>query len=377
MAATPQALGHSSPGEVGHIGQIPIRNLWLLMLYASDLYRELGHGKTGIEDLADEIPDVVAEVLVHAVEQRLRRNLTFGYRHREAVLGRVRGRIDLLNTERHRLLERGSVACRFEELTVNTPRNCFVRAALDAVARVASREGLAHRCRSLAARLKRVGVTGERPNRADMAVGQFGRHDKGDLLMVSAARLAFDMALPTEEAGRRSLPLPDRDEVWVRKLYEKAVGGFYGVVLSPNGWRTHTGRFIKWPHQQKTEGIDAILPSMQTDIILDHPESGRRIVIDTKFTAILKPGWYRKKTLTSGYIYQVDAYLRSQEGTGDPLADHAVGLLLHPAVGEMIDETVVIQGHAIRFATVDMAAPTTDIRNQLLRVISPAAGLAS
>ena len=82
-------------------------------------------------------------------------------------------------------------------------------------------------------------------------------------------------------------------------------------------------------------------------------------------------GWYREETLRSGYIYQIYAYLRSQAGRGDPLADSASGLLLHPSLGEMIDETVVIQGHRIRFATVDLAASATTIRSQLLRLCQP------
>ena len=64
-------------------------------------------------------------VLAHAVEERLRRNLSSGFREREAELIRVRGRIDLLNTERHQLLARGKVACRFEELTIDTPRTAL------------------------------------------------------------------------------------------------------------------------------------------------------------------------------------------------------------------------------------------------------------
>jgi len=34
---------------------------------------------------------------------------------------------------------------------------------------------------------------------------------------------------------------------------------------------------------------------MRTDIVLDHATSGRRIVIDTKFTSIVTRGWYRRK----------------------------------------------------------------------------------
>jgi len=105
------------------------------------------------------------------------------------------------------------------------------------------------------------------------------------------------------------------------------------------------GGTLSWQIEQKTSGIDKILPTMRTDVALDHAPSGRRIVIDTKFTSIVTSGWYREETLRSGYVYQIYAYLRSQVGRGDPLADCASGLLLHPSVGDAVDETVVIQGH--------------------------------
>lgn len=353
----------------GYIGRIPVRNLWLLMLYASDLFRQHGFGRVAIDENPDNIPDLIAELLAHLVERRLNRNLSFGYQSREAILGRVRGRIDLLATERKQLLARGMIACRYEDLTVNTPRNRFVRAALDSITRIVHRPELAHRCRALASSLKRLGVSDKTPTWTEVSTDRFGRHNADDQYMVAAAKLAFELALPTEIEGGETLPLPEREIMWIRRLYERAIGGFYDVVLSPKGWRVYTGKPLGWFIDKKTSGIDRILPSMRTDVILDSYESERRIVIDTKFTSIVTPGWFREDTLRSGYVYQIYAYLRSQEGSGDPLATHATGLLLHPSIGEMIDETVVIQGHAIKFATVDLGGTAGEIREQLIRVV--------
>lgn len=354
---------------IGRIGRIPVRNLWLLMLYASDLFRVLDNKNVAIEDNPDDIPDLVAEMLCHQIKRRIQRNLSYGYQSREAVLGRVRGRIDLLNTERHRLLDRGKIACRFNELTVDTSRNRYVRAALEEISKIVNRDGLAHRCRSLAASLRCMGVTGERPRRGEGSIDRFGRHDADDQSMVSAAQLALNLALPTESAGAKNLSLPDREITWIRKLYEKGLAGFYDVVLSGKGWRVDAGKTIGWLAENKSSGIDKILPSMRTDIILDHSDAGRRIVIDTKFNSVVTRGWYREETLRSGYIYQIYAYLRSQEGSGDPLAESASGLLLHPSMGDMVNEAVVIQNHEIRFATVDLAATAKEIREQLLQVL--------
>jgi 5-methylcytosine-specific restriction enzyme subunit McrC len=219
--------------------------------------------------------------------------------------------------------------------------------------------------------LKQLGVAEEKPSRFEMSTEHFGRNDMDDRYLLEAARLAFDLALPTEESGEKFLAIPEREILWLRHLYERAVGGFYNVVLSPRGWHVSLGRPLNWLVEQKTVGIDKFLPSMRTDVILEHFETERYIVVDTKFTSIIKPGWHRKETLSSGYLYQIYAYLRSQEENNrNPLATHASGLLLHPSVEETVDETVVIQGHKIRFATVDLAAPAKEIRQRLLEFVA-------
>ena len=353
--------------------RIPVRNIWLLMLYASDLFRRIDDSRrAGVEDNPNDIPDLVAEILAHEVERRLARNLSMGWRTRKDVLNRVRGRVDLRHTETRQLLERGKIACQFDEITIDTPRNRLVRVALAKLTGIVGRRDLAQRCRSLAARLERLGVKDEKPPRSEVSVDTFGRFDANDRLMVSAALLAFDLALPNEDFGNQPLNSPPRDDIqWLRRLYERAVAGFYAVTLIPLGWRVNHGNTIRWPQENPSPGIEAILPSMKTDIVLEHADSYRRVVIDTKFTAILTAGQYGKESLRSEYIFQIYAYLRSQENDGDPLSGNASGLLLHPAVGEMMDESVVIQGHPIRFATVDLAGVASEIRHRLLALVNP------
>lgn len=204
MEAALQPREEKPADAPGFIGLIPVRNLWLLMLYASDLFRTRGIGKLGLEDSPDDLPDLVAEILTHAVEVRQRRHLSLGYCSREAALNRLRGRIDVLTTGRRQLLDRGMVACRFDELTIDTPRNRFVRAALEAISRIV-RQDIAHRCRSLAGGMKALGVSGEPPTRAQMSADRCGRHDADDRLMVAAAKLAFELALPTRHLAQMCL----------------------------------------------------------------------------------------------------------------------------------------------------------------------------
>ncbi|MCP5299078.1 MAG: 5-methylcytosine-specific restriction endonuclease system specificity protein McrC [Chromatiaceae bacterium] len=348
-----------------HVGRIPVRNIWLLFLYAADLAKFFGRFDAEIEE-APDFPDLIARLLCHATEMRLRRNLSRGYRRREAVLTRVRGRIDVLRTYSQDLLRQGKVACRYEEHTIDTARNRLVRAALDALAGRVGDVLLGHRCRKLAGDLGRQGVSGIRPSRAEIAADQISRHDAEDLLMVTLARLVFDLVLPTEDAGGHALSQVEKDEVLVRRLFEKAIGNFFAAELdAAEGWTVFQGKRLNWQIEGATGGIAAIVPGMVTDIVLENVGRNRRIVIDTKFTGIFTRSAYREAMLKSGYVYQIYAYLRSQECADDPLSLHSEGMMLHPAIDADVDETVRIQGHDIRFVTVDLAKPTSEVLERL------------
>jgi len=364
--ATHSTLAEGAPR---FIGSIPVRNLWLLMLYASDLYRQLGSTKITVEDNPEDIADLVAEILCHQVERRLMRNLSYGYESKVAVIGRVRGRIDTLYTECHRLLDKGKVCCRFEELTVDTSRNRYVRSALEKLNSLVNKTNLAHRCRSLAMSLDRLGVTKGKPTGYSGKSERLGRHDAEDQKMLAAADLAFALALPTEFTGQHYLSMPDKDIVWLRNLFEKSIAGFYAVALEKTEWRVLAGKQFNWQISHKSEGIEAIMPNMKTDIIIDKKSSGKRLVIDTKFNSVTTKGWYREDTLRSGYIYQMYAYLRSQEDLQDAKSFTTSGMLLHPSVDCDVDELVAIQGHSIRFCTVNLGLDAANIKEQLLNLI--------
>jgi 5-methylcytosine-specific restriction enzyme subunit McrC len=344
--------------------------LWLLFLYAADL-AEWGERFDGLfeEDDAD-LPTLVARLLAHSVEHRLRRNLSRGYRQRTQVLRRVRGRILLAETLTRQLLSRGSVACRFDDLTFNTPRNRLVRGALELIARRIQPGEVSRRCRSLAFGLDRIGVARGLPSRADLAADVLGRNELEDRLMVALAKYALELALPTEQAGSTPAYTAVRDAIAVRHLFERAVGGFYAVALSPTtGWHVARGARLSWNVEESTPGLSALLPGMQADIVLSNRPLRRRLVIDTKFTDILVPDRWGTPKFRSAYMFQIYAYLRSQAGRGDPLDDSAEGLLLHPVIGVPIDEAMTVQGHRIRFATVDLSRPPADFRARLLELV--------
>jgi len=347
------------------LDKIPVRNVWLLFLYASGLAQFRDRFEAEIEESPD-FKSLVARLLCFATEKRLRRNLSFGYRRREDVLRRVRGRIDILESVSRDLFRRGEVACRFEELTLDTPRNQLVRAALERLSGWLPDEELCHRCRTLAHALGRAGVSGVKPSRSEIAADQIARHEGEDRLLVSLAKAVFDLVLPTEQEGTRSLLKAERDETAFRKLFEKAIGNFFAAELShDDGWRVFPGKQFNWPVAAASSGIGSYLPMMITDIILENAPENRRIIIDTKFTDVLTTSQYGGNRFKTGHIYQLYSYLRSQERPDDPLSLNSDGMLLYPSIGVDVDETAVIQGHSIRFVTIDLSQHSSTVVDRL------------
>lgn len=352
--------------------RIPVRNLWLLQLFASDLYQHHGDEFAGAEELPEDLPQLVAQMLAEEVESRLHTGLSVGFTRAEANLHRVRGRIDVLDTTRHRLLERGLVRCRYDTIVTDTPANRLVRSALRKAAALLPNDP---RYRSLALQLEAAGVTGPAPRPDIVPSLRRQRLLARDHRMLSLAELLLTMSVPDPAHYEFVTVAPDDSDHYLRKLFERAVYGFYRHTLERRGWSVRPGTRLSWNIDRISDGMQPVLPGMQTDITLRAPHRPggnvrRRVVIDTKFTAITQAGHHRTTTLNSHYLYQIYAYLMSQHHLGDEHR-HAEGLMLHPVVDGHFDEDVVIQGHRIRFATVDLRASAITIAHHLIKAISP------
>ncbi|GAA5629342.1 protein McrC [Brucella sp. NBRC 12953] len=347
---------------------IPIRNLWVLLAYASGLARFLDPFSTEIED-DTELPEVLARLLVHVVERKLRRSLSRGYQPNAATLSRVRGRINWFETETRLLLSRGQISCRYEELTHDIPRNRLALAALTSLTGKLENVDLIRQCNCLARHFRDAGVINKRPSCAELSGDKGSRSDSDDNLMLRVATIALDLVLPSETAGTEKHHGLDHNEMLLRRIFEQAIAGFYRHELHGKfGWSVKGQTHLNWAISEQSEGLKSILPSMRADMMFE--QAGiRRIILDTKFTNIMSPRSYGSEGIKSAHLYQIYSYLRSQVSRGDDLADTAEGILLHPAVNRHLDENVTIQGHRLRFVTVDLAAKPIDLRNQLLDII--------
>jgi 5-methylcytosine-specific restriction enzyme subunit McrC len=343
---------------------IPVRNAWYLLLYAWDMAVWKDRWKGDVE-ASPHLLGLLARILAETAELLMSRQLRRAYEpHQETILG-IRGRIDFATSLKRRTFEKGSAHCAYSQLTVNTLKNRIIRSTLNRLAknpRVSSSNAsnskeLYHRLRKIDHDLE--GVSLKRVESSDFSRLQLTRNDQDYFLPISICALIHRLEMPTEDVGDHALNALFRDEITFHKLFELFVCNFYRYHLTK----------CKVSYQEKLSWFDVLnnllVPAMNTDITLDWPGLHRRMVIDTKYSIkTLTASPYGGPKFKSENLYQIYTYLRTQEHRSQGHLN-AQGMLLYPTTSSDLHETMLVQGHKIHVATVNLAASWESIEERL------------
>ena len=350
---------------VGPSSFVPVRNIWLLQVYASKLYQDGLIQNSDVEDPGVDLPHLASALLCDAVQRCLRKGLSRDFMATSRDTSRVRGRIDLLSTERRSLLRKGRVACTYNELSADTPGNRMLRHALDVAAQLTGSTpggaSLSQRCRHLSRLLVDSGVDPRKPS-APAPPTPDRRVLPHHAAASAAAQLVLDLVVPDLSAhGTRLLQSPIYSEEALRKLFEQALVGIYRHHLKPSGWRIKGAEKLTW----NAEGETGVLPSMQTDISMFTPE-GDKIIADAKFTGMTVTH-RNKEILKPHHLYQLHAYITQSPTPEDALPTG--GVLIYASVGADLRSTMRIGDNPFRCCTVDLTSDGPTIRNQALAAV--------
>ncbi len=360
----------NSPSPISYTEYgIPIRNLWHMLLYAWNEPAVNRQVSAGDVENAPSLDALLATVLIKLIQQRMRIGLGQSYVPASRRLRAVRGRVDFAESLKGGAFERGEANCDFQQYSVNEPRNQIIRSTLARLIQVgefgpdkATAEELRHRLRWLVRNLDGVELTEltlELIRRQALA-----QNDNDYRLMLSVCELILMRQMPLEAEGTHPLPRIERDALILHRVYERFVANFYRMHLQ--GWDAHAQKRLDWHAQEPNEH----LPSMIPDLILQGHDKGRVIILDTKFTAAsLVENQWGKAMYDSAHLYQLYAYLRSQEQLSAGYRS-AVGILLYPAVGSQFSERVELQEHIIRIESVDLAAAWEQVERQLIEIVN-------
>jgi 5-methylcytosine-specific restriction enzyme subunit McrC len=347
---------------------IPIRNLWHMLLYAWNEV-PLKHEWTfeAVED-APTLDALLASVLVKLMQQRLRIGLAHDYVEQKQIVRGIRGRIDFSETLKKRTLERTQVVCDAQLYSANSLKNQIVRSTLARLLKVGQFGPETAAAKELQQKLRRllrdldgidfVELTPELIRRQSLA-----RNDHDYRLMLAICDLVVQRTMPNGLGADAIVPVLDRAELVLYNIYERFVANFYRLHLGD--WEVSAQKRLDWHARNTNER----LPLMVPDLVLQERASGRLMIIDTKFTvhSLVENQW-GKAVFDSSHLYQVYAYLKSQEHLSEPHRA-AVGVLLYPAIGARLSEQIELQDHIMQIESIDLTAPWQEVERQLVKIV--------
>jgi 5-methylcytosine-specific restriction enzyme subunit McrC len=363
MMNPPNNLGHHFT-EYG----IPIRNLWHMLLYAWNELPASSPITPGDVENAPTLDALFALVLIRSMQQRLRLGLGHAYVNEAKTLRGVRGRVNFSESIKDHSFEKGEANCNFQQYSANEPRNQIILSTISRLIQAgefgpykSEADAIRHRLRRLARNLSGI-------ESIELTPALIGRllsveNDRDYRLMLSVCELIRQRQMPLEEPGTHPLPGLDRDSLVLYRIYERFVASFYRMNLQ--GWDVDAQKRLDW-HAEETNDH---LPVMVPDLVLQEQETGRMIVLDTKFTAgSLVENQWGKPVHDSSHLYQMYAYLRSQEHLSTAYRT-ATGILLYPSAQYRFSESIQLQEHLIRMECVDLVSPWPEVERQLLEII--------
>jgi 5-methylcytosine-specific restriction enzyme subunit McrC len=352
---------------------IPIRNLWYMLLYAWDEAPLNAMHAWMMEDAerAPTLDTLLASILLRLMQQRLRIGLGHNYVEEERKFPGVHGRINFAESLKQRTLDSGQLICEFHAFSVNASKNQIIRSTLTRLLKTGQFGPQAAFVKEVQQKLRRlirdldgidfIELTPDLIRRQLLV-----RHDHDYRLMLSICDLILQRQMPGgSEGSSLAVPAFDREALVLHNIYERFVANFYRIQLT--GWNVSAQKRLEWHAKEISER----LPMMVPDLVLQAESSNQIIILDTKFTthSLIENQW-GKPIYDSSHLYQLYAYLKSQEQISEPHRN-AMGMLLYPAVQSKLSEKIELQDHVIRIESIDLAAPWQEIERQLIELVAP------
>lgn len=347
---------------------IPIRNLWHMLLYAWNEVPLKHEWALEAVEQAPTLDALLASVLMKLVQQRLRIGLEYDYVEEKRELSGARGRINFAESLKNRSLERGQLFCEFHGYSFNSLKNQIIRSTLARLAKVGQFGPASATAKELQQKLRRVlrdldGIDFIELTPDLIRRQSLGRNDHDYRLMLAICDLILQRTMPNGPGAEAIVPVLNREELVLYNVYERFVANFYRIHLK--GWEVSAQKRLDWHARNTNERLPAMVP----DLVLHETSSNRMMIIDTKFTvhSLVENQW-GKPVYDSSHLYQVYAYLKSQEHLSEAHRN-AVGVLLYPAIAARLSEQIELRDHVMRIESVDLAAPWQEVERQLLEIV--------
>ena len=335
---------------------IRVRNVFHMLAYAFSALTEQGYRAVATEDF-ENAAELCAAILERGVSLQLKRGLGQEYVSRTEARSSLRGTIKVTESVKSQAIWRRQLVCSYDEFSVDTTMNRVIKATVALLVR-------SDISRARKKGLKKLMVFFADVHDIDLHTVdwnmRYDRNNRTYRMLMAVCWLVVKGLLQTQSDG--SVRMMDFfDEQRMCRLYEKFILEYYR--------REHprlraSASFVEWALD---DGMSEGLPAMRSDITLS--AGGRVLIIDAKYYASTMQSNFNKRTVHSGNLYQIFAYVKNKQAVLEREGEsvEVSGMLLYAATDEEVqpDVTYRMSGNQIGVRTLDLDRPFEEIRAQL------------
>ena len=333
---------------------IRIQNIYYMLAYAFQVLNELGYRSIATEDF-DNVAELCAAILNHGISTQIKRGLGKEYIPRTEALSSLHGKIDISETIKTKALQRKQMVCSFDEFSVNSYMNRIIKSTMLLLIRADITKARKKEIRKLLMFFAEVETIDLYSVNWSL---QYNRNNQTYRMLISICYLVVKGLLQTQSDGSTKL-MDFLDEQRMHRLYEKFILEYYRKEFPQI---TANASQILW---QLDDDVNAMLPIMQTDIMLSHGD--KTLIIDAKYYAHSTQIQHDKHTLHSGNMYQIFTYVKNKEMELADKPHEVSGMLLYAKTDEDIypENAYRMSGNRIEVRTLNLDEDFAMIKAQL------------
>ena len=329
---------------------IQIQNIYHMLAYAFQVLQEQGYVSCGTEEF-ENTADLLSAILVKGVSVQIKRGLGRTYVEQTEPLSCLRGKMDVTESIKKQAIIKHQLYCTYDEFSADSYMNRVLKTTMELLLRYDIPKARKKELRNLLLYFKEIGTIDVHSINWGF---KFNRNNQSYQMLMSVCYLIIKGLLQTTADGSVKL-MRFLDEQRMCRLYEKFILEYYKkhypqikASASQIGWALD-------------DGINAMLPTMQSDIMLSYGE--KTLIIDAKYYGHTTQKQFDVHTLHSNNLYQIFTYVKNKAAAGGEVS----GMLLYARTDELVqpDNSYMMSGNRISVKTLDLNAEFSAIAAQL------------
>ena len=349
---------------------IPIQNLYYLLCYAWGLPEQ----REWVSVKADSCPSVVdlmARLVCKGADVLLKRGIAKEYIAYQTEIAGLKGKLELAETLKRGLYREGKTVCLIDDLTGNILLNQIVYSTLYNLLGNKELDKKVHDdIRRAFLRFPKVDIIKLTPSVFKKV--RLNRNNRFYRLIVNVCELLSQKMLPDKDhPGEYKFIDFTREEKEMNRIFEAFLLNFYQKECS-TAYPSVRSTKIHFQITGKGEEDQALLPEMKTDVTLDNPKAGRRIILDAKYYQEMFNSRFEggAKKLIRDHISQIQSYINNQEDPETPYTLQTNGIMVYPMTNiQFTEANYQYRNHRLRFCALDLAQDWRGIDRRLRQII--------